>query len=68
MGKRWRELKDAAVAGVRVPDVNAGVDEGGTRVVRIFFMSFAAYEIVDTVPAGKRSKFVDAAIISASGS
>jgi hypothetical protein len=28
MGKRWRELKDAAVAGVRVPDVNGEVDEG----------------------------------------
>jgi hypothetical protein len=28
MGERWRELKDAAVAGARVPDVNEGVDEG----------------------------------------
>jgi hypothetical protein len=36
-------------------------------MVRIFSLSFAANEIVDAVPAGKRSKFVDAAIIAASG-
>jgi hypothetical protein len=28
--EKWQELKDAAVDGVRVPDVNAGVDEGET--------------------------------------
>ena len=37
-------------------------------MVRIFSLSLAANEIVDTVPPGKRSKFVDAAIISANGS
>jgi hypothetical protein len=44
-----------------------GSRRGRTRMVRIFSLSFAANEIVDTVPAGKRSKFVDAAIIAASG-
>ena len=30
MFEKWQELKDAAVAGVRVLDVSAEVDEGET--------------------------------------
>ena len=45
----------------------AGRKRGRTRVVRMFSLSLAANEIVNTVPSGKRSKFVDAAIISACG-